>query len=256
VKLAFSTLGCPGWSLEEALAAAHRLDFGGLELRLLDGRLIQPPLEAAEIERVAALLPDSGVELVCLDSSIRLSAELPASQVAAELAAVLELAALWSSPMARVFPGEGDPKLVAEVLRQALPAAERLGVAIGVETHDGLNSARSLMAALALVPSPLVGVVWDMLHTHRAGETPREVLDLVGERLLVVHIKDAVRSDEAWRLMPLGEGEVPVREALGELRERGFSGWLVVEWEKFWHPELAEPQVALPQHARVLREWL
>lgn len=31
---------------------------------------------------------------------------------------------------------------------------------------------------------------------------------------------------------------------------------LAVEWEKKWHPEIAEPEVALPQHAEVLREYL
>jgi hypothetical protein len=29
-----------------------------------------------------------------------------------------------------------------------------------------------------------------------------------------------------------------------------------VEWEKKWHPDLAEPEVALPQHADLLREYL
>jgi len=28
-----------------------------------------------------------------------------------------------------------------------------------------------------------------------------------------------------------------------------------VEWEKHWHPEIEEPQVALPQHLAVLRAW-
>jgi hypothetical protein len=34
------------------------------------------------------------------------------------------------------------------------------------------------------------------------------------------------------------------------------AGWLSVEWEKKWHPELAEPEIALPQHSAKLREYL
>jgi hypothetical protein len=29
-----------------------------------------------------------------------------------------------------------------------------------------------------------------------------------------------------------------------------------VEWEKKWHPHLAEPEVALPQHIALLKEWM
>jgi fatty-acyl-CoA synthase len=32
----------------------------------------------------------------------------------------------------------------------------------------------------------------------------------------------------------------------------GYRGYVSVEWEKKWHPELADPEVALPQHL----EWL
>jgi hypothetical protein len=29
-----------------------------------------------------------------------------------------------------------------------------------------------------------------------------------------------------------------------------------VEWEKKWHPELAEPEVAYPRHIELLREYV
>ncbi len=29
-----------------------------------------------------------------------------------------------------------------------------------------------------------------------------------------------------------------------------------MEWEKRWHPEIEEPQVALPQHLELLTKWL
>jgi len=47
-----------------------------------------------------------------------------------------------------------------------------------------------------------------------------------------------------------------VREMLRALASRGYQGYLSVEWEKKWHPEIPEPEVALPQHARVLRAYL
>jgi len=59
-----------------------------------------------------------------------------------------------------------------------------------------------------------------------------------------------------WQLVALGEGEVPVRESLAALAAVGYDGWLTVEWEKRWHPELAEPEVALPRELETLKRWL
>ena len=43
---------------------------------------------------------------------------------------------------------------------------------------------------------------------------------------------------------------------LGLLAAGGYPHWISVEWEKRWHPEIGEPEVALPQHLDLLTEWL
>jgi sugar phosphate isomerase/epimerase len=59
-----------------------------------------------------------------------------------------------------------------------------------------------------------------------------------------------------WQLVPLGEGEVPVREMIGLLAAGGYDGWISVEWEKYWHPEIEGPEIALPQHLEELQKWI
>jgi hypothetical protein len=49
---------------------------------------------------------------------------------------------------------------------------------------------------------------------------------------------------------------VPVREMLSLVAAGGFPGWISVEWERRWHPEIEPPEVALPQHLAVLRTWI
>ena len=73
-----------------------------------------------------------------------------------------------------------------------------------------------------------------------------------------VQVKDAVRlpGDDQWQLVPLGEGEVPVRELVGLLPAAGYDGWVSLEFEKKWHPELAPPEESLGPQAKLLREWL
>ena len=66
-----------------------------------------------------------------------------------------------------------------------------------------------------------------------------------------MHVKDA-RKDGQLTLM--GEGEVPTKDLLAQLHKLGYRGYVSLEWEKAWHPELADAQVAFPQAARYLSD--
>jgi fatty-acyl-CoA synthase len=146
----------------------------------------------------------------------------------------------------------------AGVLEAAVPVAERLGVAIGVETHDSFSASSVVASLLAMVPSDAVGAVWDSHHPYRMGQRPAEVWSDLGRRTLLAQVKDARRDttrNDGWQLVLLGEGEVPVRAMLKLLDAGGYQGWISVEWEKRWHPEIEQPEVALPQHLSVLRGW-
>jgi sugar phosphate isomerase/epimerase len=91
---AFSTLGCPNWSLEQALARGEEYGYMAIELRLVDGKMIEDSMPAAERARVSSLLNASRLELVAVDSSISLSEDEPRG-VAKRIARFIELAAGW-----------------------------------------------------------------------------------------------------------------------------------------------------------------
>jgi sugar phosphate isomerase/epimerase len=258
---AFSTLACPDWPLELALARGRAYGYRAVELRLIDGLLIEASMPKAERNRVRALLTSSGLELVAVDSSIRLTDGEPRA-TADHVMRFVELAAGWGAPLIRVFGGDGERARAVEALRLAASEAERCGVGVALETHDEFSSAAAVAEVLDAVDTPAIGAVWDVVHTHRMGETPADVVARLGDRILDVHIKDARRTspEASWAdgfvYVLLGQGEVPVRACVEALRSAGYEGWVVTEWEKLWHPEIEEPEVALPQHSTLLREWL
>jgi sugar phosphate isomerase/epimerase len=267
IRLAFSNLACPDWSLPEVVAAAQRFGYEGVELRLIGGEVIDPAaLSADERASIARLFAEARLPIVGVDSSIRLTTP-DQDAVEQDVHNFLQLAHDWRSEFIRVFGGPfsagHSPEQVfdtaAERLNRLAPAAERLGVVIVLETHDAFSSAANVAQVLRRVSSRSIGALWDTHHPHRVGETPPQILDLLGDRLLHVQVKDARRREaggDAWDLVLLGEGEVPVAETVKLLRQRGYARWLAVEWEKKWHPEIAEPAVALPQHLALLRRWL
>jgi sugar phosphate isomerase/epimerase len=266
-RIAFSTLAFPDATLASAASLGRGWGYSGIELRLIDGELIDPSMPAASRTQVKRTLAAAGLPVVAVDSSIRLTGDDPGP----ELRRFLELASDWESPLVRVFGGAlaadeaARPEQLrnaARVLESAVPLAERLGVAIGVETHDAFSASSVVAELLALVDpdatgSGAVGAVWDSHHPHRMGETPAEVYANLGPRILLAQVKDARRlAGGDWQLVLLGEGEVPVREMLGRLAAGGYPHCISVEWEKRWHPEIEEPEVALPQHLELLTKWL
>jgi fatty-acyl-CoA synthase len=54
----------------------------------------------------------------------------------------------------------------------------------------------------------------------------------------------------------MGEGEVPVPDLLGLLSSAGYVGWVSLEFEKKWHPELASPEQSLHPQVQTLRGWM
>ena len=259
-RIAFSTLAFPDATLASVASLGRRWGYAGIELRLIDGELIDPSMPAADRVRVKRTL--TGLPVVAVDSSIRLTGDDPGP----ELHRFLQLASDWESPLVRVFGGalaaeqtarQEQLRAAARVLESSVPVAERLGVAIGVETHDAFSASAVVAELLDLADPRWVGAVWDSHHPHRMGERPEEVYANLGPRLLLAQVKDARRTASGdWQLVLLGEGEVPVADMLALLAAGGYQHWISVEWEKRWHPEIEEPQVALPQHLELLTKWL
>ena len=267
MKLAFSTLGCPGWSLEQVTAAAREHGYEGVELRLVDGEIVPPDMAPGERKRVRDAFKGAQVPIVCLDTSSRFTARDVEERRKQEDATrrYLELANEFEAPLIRIFGGnlaEGvseseGVEYLAESLNRLAPDAERAGVTIALETHDAFSAGRLVRDVMDRVQSQWVAPLWDTHHPYRMGETVEETWGYVGERMKHTHVKDARRKpDGGWQLVLLGEGEVPVKEALHVWAQHGYDGYVCVEWEKKWHPEIEEPEVAFPQHIKVLREYL
>jgi sugar phosphate isomerase/epimerase len=269
--LAYSTLACPAWSLEQAAEAAVAYGYSALELRLLDGAIIPADLSAEGRQRVRDVLRGHGLGLVGIGASTRFALPDPAERAAnqIELRRYLQLAHELESPLVRTFGGQAPAGVgedvaaawVAESLAELLPEAATLGVKIALETHDSFCRGAAVAKVLDRLPDAQLGAIWDILHPLRFGEQPEATWAAIGARVLHVHIKDGrpdptAAKPEDWALTLLGEGAVPTQAILALLQGAGYSGHLSVEWEKKWHPSLAEPEVALPQHAALLRNWV
>jgi sugar phosphate isomerase/epimerase len=272
LKLAYSTLGCPGWTVEQAAQAVNRYGYDAIEWRLADGEPITPRTPDAVRQRLIDATRREGLTVACLDTSCHVVQPDDAGRQATlqEAKVMLDLAAELGAPYIRVFGGKIPKGFTREalieptgkLLAEAAAYGKSKGVTILVETHDDWASTPdTLSLTKAAGRAAPVNILWDVHHPYRMGETPEESLDnlFTGGEISHVHIKDARRASNetgGWTLTLLEEGEVPVKEIVGLLHEINYKGYLSLEWEKKWHPEIEEPEVALPQYAMLLRSYL
>jgi hypothetical protein len=47
---------------------------------------------------------------------------------------------------------------------------------------------------------------------------------------------------------------VPAYTAIDLLAKDNYKGFYGFEWEKMWHPEIAEPDVAFPHYAETMKK--
>ena len=271
LKFAFSTLACPRWSVEQVIENALAMGYDAIEWRLLNGEIIDPVRDYASVVHAVTACRARGLDVCALDTSCSFNhgdAEVRSQQVA-DLLNWIRLAQEVQVPILRVFGG-ADAKdtssplaqyaaniWVIDSLFQVASKAEQASVTIALETHDAFSSAHRVANVLQKINSRHIAALWDSHHPYRVGETVEDVVNALQGHIAHVHVKDARKSPtdaSGWQLVLLGEGEVPVRQQLSILQQQGYTGYVSVEWEKRWHPELAEPEIALPQHIAWLKQ--
>jgi sugar phosphate isomerase/epimerase len=269
VPLCFSTLGTPQWSWETILDHAADHGYSAIELRTLMGTENlpgRPEFAPARIQETRRQLAERDLRVACIGSSAHMH-EAEAARRAAQQEVgrrSIALAQALEAPYVRVFGDrypEGEPRpavlaRVADGLRElGVYAAER-NVTVLIETHGDFTDSPTLVELMQRVNSPHVAVLWDAHHTFvQAGETPDESFRQLAPWIRHTHLKDSVPAGDGRRYVLTGTGEVPVRRQVEVLIRNGYDGYYGFEWEKRWHPDIEEPEVAIPHFARVMREY-
>jgi len=270
MKLAFSTLGCPDWDLAAIIRAARQFGYKGIELRALAGSLdllSRPEFASSELARTITRFEDEGIEICCVDTSGTFhspDANERAIQVSIALAHA-ELAAKIGAPLIRVFPDKIQPgaqrvetrNWIAQCLRTV---ADRLPdkVDVGLETHGDFAKAEAAAEIVTLADHRRVKLIWDVANSVAAGDTIEHAGRVVKPYLAHIHLRDAkpVAGLEHWLPVLAGHGRVSFTETLITIRELNYDGYVSFEWEKYWRPEIEEPEVALPDFINAIRGLL
>ncbi len=269
MKLSFTTLGCPNWTLQEIVKNASQMGFDGIEFRGIRDEMdiSRLPEFNEELEKTKKLFSDYNVAVSGISISASYAVVDPKEKERhfEETRRNLKLAAKLDTHVIRVFGGyvpkgytvEKMVPVLVENLREMADEAEDYGVTLALETHDDWADSTIVSRVMKMVNHPHVGVLWDMHHPFRFNnERPEETYAKLSPYIVDVHVKDSIVDENGkTRYVLPGEGDVPLRKMLEMLIDGGYEGYVTFEWEKRWHRELAEPEIAFPKFVEKMREW-
>lgn len=255
MKTCFSTLGCPEWSFTEIITFASDLKFNGIEIRGILGELFAPAIEELSPQKIGSTkqrLKSLSLEIPCLTSSCNLNDE----GVIEKAKAYVDTASAIGAPYLRLLgdeapaPSDGvNIKLLKLNLGEIADYAKTRNVMPLIETNGFFAKTRMIEALLGDLMHDNIGVLWDIHHPFRFfGERPDYTLKTIGKHIKHVHIKDSVMDGKNVCYKMLGEGNIPVKEAVRALESFGYEGFYSLEWVKRWDLSLEEPGIAFAQY--------
>ena len=270
LPLGFSTLGCPHWQWTQVLdfAATHR--FAAVELRGLENDMDltkRPEFTPARLDDTRSQIANHGLRISCLGASTNMHETDAAKREAGmdEARRFIDLARALHAPYVRVFGNKyvaGMPRdqLLAHIargLRELGDYAGERGVTVLLESHGDFTDSPTLRELMQRTDSRAVAILWDAHHTFAfSNEAPEDTVRQLGQWIRHTHLKDSVPAGTDRRYVLTGTGDVPVRRQIEVLARMGYSGFFSFEWEKRWHPEIEEPEIAFAQFAEVAGGYL
>jgi sugar phosphate isomerase/epimerase len=290
MKIAGHTMGTPERSLPEAIDLFARLGLEGIEAICHDEyrSAIRTDVSAAGLREFRRQAEGQGLTFAAV-TPYATDLNSPDPQVAAVHRALLlraiEIAHALGARCVRTYagreiggPGRADRlRRLVEVVRGPAEVAAKAGVRLGFENHFNTlgDSAKGTVEVVRTVNHPAVGIVYDQGNLTMLGaEDYREAIPLQAPYLIHVHVKDlcfkatpagttsgaveALPADAKPTIsLPVGEGILPWREIVTELKRTGYDGWLSIEYERRWYPDLLPPaEIGMKAGAEAVRRIL
>lgn len=241
-----------GGSLRDKLVLAKEAGFEGFEIDLSDSGPVNLNSTQEELRAVRQSAEEVGITLSGLATGLYWGANGASSDpVVRQKAAAILSKQLWCAhelgidavlvvpgcvgadfiPGGEVVPYAMAYERATELVRQALPEAERLKVRIGIENvwNKFLNSPLEMRGFVDQFQSEYVGVYLDVGNVLATGY-PEHWVGILGLRIVRVHFKDyrrAVGSVDGF--CDLLSGDVNWPGVVKALHEVSYTGWATAE---------------------------
>jgi len=157
-----------------------------------------------------------------------------------------EILRLFASHIPDYYIWEEMYTQVVNCLKWLGKRAENLGIKIAVENHGGITATSSqVKKILTQVNMENVGLNLDPANFQVSGQDPVKATMKLSDYTIHTHIKDCIMTDKGFRFCEIGAGLIDYHKILKILKEKGYAGYLSLEYEDTSDPERGTRQSLL-----------
>jgi sugar phosphate isomerase/epimerase len=238
IQLACSTEAFGDLPFEQAAERAHALGYQGLDVRVAaanDAKSDGPVI--ADVGLWKDVLARCQLEAVSLSTSVALGGRSSRRNRALDVDHVEQVISLAAQIGCRnvciraADPGAGQTprsmlqRIVEDVQELAQRAADS-NVMLLFENSAALSRAEHWWHLLSDVDHPRVGMAW---HVGASDDVPQKCVPVLSKYLHLVKLCDHLADG---KVVPLGEGVVPLKIFVERLLGIGYDGYMIIDWYK------------------------
>ena len=223
--------------LSEQLATLNELGIKHMEMRNVNGKCIVD-YSIDEVKEFKKQLDEAGVKLSAVGSPIgKIKITDDFEPHLEKFKHTLEIAKVLEAPYIRMFSFFIDKEdnaedYTEEVLRRwdaFQEAAKGTGIILLHENEKDIygDVESRCKTVLDHVDNDIVKGIFDPANFVQCGVDTKEAFELLRDKIVYMHIKDALKSDGT--VVPSGEGDGNVEYILSELAKAGYEGFLSLE---------------------------
>ena len=259
MKLSFSTKGWHDIRFEDFCKTAVNLKFGGIELHNIHNRLFTDKDGAFHDYTAAATvrkLYEMKLQIPCIDSICDPSLPDEKQKSEEEIAACIEIATNLGISYVRVKASKGTVEAVKAVIDTVLPKAEAKNVSLLIETTGIFADTAKLREVLESYACDSLAALWDFHAPYFCmDEKPQDTIKNLGAYVKHVHVKDARKAADGVEFCLIGDGEVPIADMMAALRSVNYDGFLSLEWDPAWSPELDDMEIIFSHFVNTISQY-
>ena len=256
MKLSFSIQYWNDYSWSDMVEAAVDARLNGIELYNVRGSVFQGKTSPTNPEMSASTrrnLAGQSLSLPCISTKT----DFTAPEFADELRESITTAVNLGVPNIGMHTHCNEQEVCENAIREHLAAVGNAPVVLLVETDGFYGNTENLRDLLDRFADDRLAALWDMHHTYvTGGENPEVTITNLGAYVHHVHIHDFHKENDGSIVSELiGEGDLPVQEMMNALRSVNYDGFISLEWNPAWMPELEDIEIILNHYYRCLKNF-
>lgn len=279
MNLSFSIKGWQNYQWEDICQMAKDLNFKGIELHDIKNSMLSAKGGPFDVHASAATVRDlvnQKLCIPCIDSVCDILDKDAFEENVAEISACIDTAKRLSVPYIRIHASgrayeeaylNGQPlpdmpenildcQEMLECLELSIKKAEASGVVLLLETVGAFADTSKLRDVLNYFACDQLAALWDVHHPFTfCKENPDVTIANLGGYVKHVHIKDSYEENGKLIFCLIGEGSLPLDEIMLALRSINFNGFMSLEWDPAWLPEIDDMEMILSHYYNYMHKF-